>query len=76
MRYLEKSISKGNVIDLLGSFFYQLGYVKENEEIVDIELVKGNDLFVIKMTIETELEVKLIEHSVAPLLATHAKGGA
>ena len=63
MRYLEKSISKGNVIDLLGSFFYQLGYVKENEEIVDIELVKGDGLFVIKMKIETELEVKLIEHS-------------
>jgi hypothetical protein len=37
--------------------------VKDSEEIVDIELVQSNGLFVVKMKIEKELEVKLIEHS-------------
>ena len=61
-RYLEKDISKGNVIDLIGQWFYQLGLVQNNECITDIELVQGDKSFRIKLTVEKELEVKLIEH--------------
>ena len=66
MRYLEKNLSKGNVIDLIGAFFQQLGYIKDNEFITDIEIDQWfdeKDVFRVKIKIEKELEVRLIEHT-------------
>ena len=61
MRWIEKEISKGNVIDLIGQFFYQIGIVKDSEHITDLEIT-GKDSFFVRLKIEKELEVKLIEH--------------
>jgi hypothetical protein len=74
MRWIEKEISKGNVIDLLGQFFYQLGIVKDSELITDIEIT-GKDTFFVRLKIEKELEVKLIEHNGKRLQEGSSMGG-
>lgn len=62
-RYLEREISKGNVIDLVGQWFYQLGLINNNECITDIQLVQGDQSFRIELKLEKELEVTLTEHA-------------
>jgi hypothetical protein len=74
-RYLERNISKGNVIDLLGQWFYQLGLVQNNECITDIELVQGDKDFRIKLTIKKELGVELVEHYGKRLYEGSSVGG-
>jgi hypothetical protein len=74
-RYLEKEISKGNVIDLIGQWFYQLGLVQNNECITDIELVQGDKSFRIKLTIKKELGVELVEHYGKKLQERSGMGG-
>ena len=80
-RYLEKPISRGNLIDLVGQLFYQLGYVKQNEVISNIEISDGkngyacDDPFYIRLSIEKELEVKLIEHHGKRLYEGSSMGG-
>ena len=73
-RWLEKEISKGNVIDLIGQFFYQLGIVKDKEIITDIEIT-GKDSFFVKLRIERELEVRLVEHNGKRLFEGGGMGG-
>lgn len=73
-RWLEKEISKGNVIDLIGQFFYQLGIVKDKEIITDIEIT-GKDSFFVKLQIERELEVRLVEHNGKRLQEGSSMGG-
>jgi len=73
-RWLEKEISKGNVIDLIGQFFYQLGIVKDKEIITDIEIT-GKDTFFVRFKLEKELEVKLIEHHGKRLYEGSGLGG-
>jgi len=73
-RWLEKEISKGNVIDLIGQFFYQLGIVKDKEIITDIEIT-GKDSFFVRLQIERELEVRLVEHNGKRLQEGSSMGG-
>lgn len=58
----EGTISKSNVIDLLGQFLYTIRKVPESEIITAMELSDGGDTIFYKIKTEKELEVKLIEH--------------
>lgn len=72
---LEGTISKSNVIDLLGQFLYSIRKIPNSEIITEMELSDSGDTVFYKIKTERELEVTLIEHYGKKLQEGSSVGG-
>lgn len=62
LRTIELSMSHGNMCDKIAELLYTLGYVRDNEQVVNIEFTNLNaELVQLKVEIKKESEV-LFEH--------------